>query len=871
MTQSTVIERDSTAISRTLHPLRDGRLGLYAWQEEAFSAWEASGHRGIVEAVTGAGKTRLGIAAISAALREGRQALLLVPTIELLNQWFAEIRSLLPWAVVGRMGDQHRDDFLHHQVIVSTVQSAVAVMRTSLTADLPGSNGRLLVADEVHRLAAERFATVLDPRCDWRLGLSATYERPDGQHLEHLDPYFGGVVHKLWYDRAQSDHLIAPFDIALVGVSLPPVEHAQYEKHSAVIRSSHQTLRGYLPEANVTGSQFIAIVAGWAAEEAMTARTAIARRYMAAVTARQRLLGQSRAKLEQLDLLRPALQAARSTLLFSLTQDGATLASDRVAGLGIAATSVYADVNRTERASRMQRFRDGAVSVLSAPRVLDEGVDVPEAELGIVLAASRNKRQLVQRLGRVIRRKRDGRAGKLVFFYAIDTIEDPDISGDQHLNEILPHARDLGWFTLPGEADGLLTFLENPPPELLPPAPLAGPTPKVAPRITAPAPIRFGARPGVSDDSGDVGPAPAALPEPIPRPGPVPLPGPGPEPVLDEPADWDGEIPELLRGKVTLDRDLTKFYLKQIRAFPLLSAEEEVELGQQIEVGVLAQEKLDLGAYALRRERRELEELVQRGAHAHRRFTCANLRLVVSIAKRHMGRPGTNDFLDVIQEGNLGLARAIQMWDFKLGHKFSTYATWWIRQAITRALADTSRTIRLPVHLVERLSIARRAFAEAMDRGSSEEAARAAMAAKLETDEADVKRLFSWDRPPQSLHDERWLIGPGDAALTDLGGVIVDEFAEEVDRDLLATERRVALARILSVLDEREERVLCMRLGIAVDAEYDPVPEPAPMTLDAIGEVFGVTRERIRQIEKQAKLKIRERWTSAQLRYLLQP
>lgn len=841
-----------------LHPLEDGRLGLYAWQEEAFEAWVRSDHQGIVEAVTGAGKTRLGLAAISAAIREGRQVLLLVPTIELLHQWFSEVRTLLPWVRVGRLGDQHRDDFTYHQLIVSTVQSAVRTMQRGALNPLSGHGSRLLVADEVHRLAGEQFSRVLDETYPWRLGLSATYERPDEKHLEHLDPYFGGVVFRLWYERAREDNLIAPFDIALIGVRLEPREYSEYQELSERISKCHRSLQGYMPNGAMSAAQFLATVAGWAAEEALSARTMLARKYMRAVSSRQRLLSQTHAKLTNLELLTPALANARSSLIFSLTQQGAEDAAKVVARGGISATAVYSEMGSAQRKQHMHAFRQGSMPVLAAPRVLDEGVDVPEAELGIVLAANRSKRQLVQRLGRVIRRKKDGRAGKLAYFYAKETIEDPEISGDEHLNQVLPYARDLGWFDLPSDLTEVLAFLDNPAPDALAPEPTPGrhqkrqPALRVRPLVDLQ--VKSGAKPGNRGDAeSNEGPSKKNRDRRVSRDASGPGDSSAGEDEVEEIEIWDGEIPEQLRGVATLGKDSTHLYLKQISQFKLLTAEEEVLLGREIEVGLLAQEQLDAQNYRLRRGRRDLEWLVKRGRHAHTRFLCANLRLVVSIAKKYTAGARTLDLLDLIQEGNLGLERAIQKWDFRKGLKFSTYGIWWIQQSITRATADTSRTIRLPVHKVEELKKAQ-SLKKYAERHADENTALALVATQLQMTVRDLTALLELDEPPLNIDRRVWLLEPGHIQEVSFGDTIIDDHDEGVDHALLVEDLRLGVDDVLRNLTSREEEVLRKRHGLPFYLTKEAPREP--MTLDAIGEELGVTRERVRQIEKQAREKL---------------
>lgn len=819
-------------------PLGDERLNLYAWQEEAFEAWVRAGRRGIVEAVTGAGKTRLGLAAIAAAAIEGRQTLLIVPTIELLHQWFHEIRDLLPWVKVGRLGDQYRDTFVFHQVVVATVQSALKQVQSGPLNSLIGNSGRLMVVDEVHRLAGDTFAQVLHKSYSWRLGLSATYERPDEKHLEHLDPYFGGVIYRLWYERAKADNLIAPFDVALIGVDLEPDEYREYADLSEQIRSTHRSLQGYMSPAAPSVSVFMSIVAGWAAEDNISARTILARKYMRAVTSRQRLLSETTVKLRKLSMLSPALQESRSTLIFSLTRAGAEEAASQVSQDGVSATAVFSEMNRTDRNLQMAAFRKGNLPILAAPRVLDEGVDVPEAELAIVLAANRSKRQLVQRLGRVIRRKPDGRAGKFVFFYAKGTIEDPEISGDAHLNEILPHARNLGWFVLPEDIDEILQFLKNPASKTPPPPPRKGRYSK--PESHTPISPDPGPAKAQNQTYNEVKRITTVTPQPPVRTTTAPS--------EDEDDAWDGEVPEQLKGRAFLGRDSVHLYLRQIGAYKLLSAHEEVRLGREIEAGVLAYDRLIRGEYQFRRERRELETIVRQGKQAHRTFICANLRLVVNISKRYTPRAGTLDFLDLIQEGNLGLERALQMWDFTRGLKFSTYATWWIQQSIQRAIDSTSRTIRLPVHRMESLRKAQTLWTKALET-VDEERAHTLVAKELGLTNEELDQLFSLERTPMTLERRVWIIEPGHIQEVSFGDKILDDFAEDLDVSLMEQDLRSTVDAALRELQPRQERVLRLRFGI-----HEPGSEhfgDDPRTLDAIGQELDLTRERIRQIVNQ--------------------
>lgn len=304
-------------------------------------------------------------------------------------------------------------------------------------------------------------------------------------------------------------------------------------------------------------------------------------------------------------------------------------------------------------------------------------------------------------------------------------------------------------------------------------------------------------------------------------------------------SDIDDATEQLKNVNLTVDG--VKDWLKIIGRVPLLKAEQEVELSKAIEVGVLAGERLELDDSSMSETlKSELEYLIKQGEMAYDRMLTSNLRLVVSIAKRYTGRG--MDFLDVIQEGNLGLIRAAQKFDYKKGYKFSTYATWWIRQAVTRALADQSRTIRIPVHAVETIGKIRgyeRAFMQEHQR----EPTFAEIAEELDLLPGKVKDLKEQSRNPVSLHTP---LGEDEGA--ELGDIIYDGNAKEVADMATMTAMVEALHAIMDTLSEREAGVVGMRFGI-----FDGQPK----TLDEIGKVYGVTRERIRQIEAKTMSKMR--------------
>jgi len=318
--------------------------------------------------------------------------------------------------------------------------------------------------------------------------------------------------------------------------------------------------------------------------------------------------------------------------------------------------------------------------------------------------------------------------------------------------------------------------------------------------------------------------------------------------------DDEDDKPIAAEGEVGISTDLVRAYLKEIGKVPLLTAEQEVELAQRIEAGLFAAEKVrqaeDGEAPKLSAAlRRDLEWLVHDGQRAKRHLLEANLRLVVSIAKRYLGRGML--FLDLIQEGNLGLIRAVEKFDYTKGYKFSTYATWWIRQAITRAMADQARTIRIPVHMVEQINKLTRVQREMLQELGREPTPEE-LAHELDMTPEKVVEIQGYAREPVSLETTI-----GDDQDSSLGDFIEDAdapiAAEVVSYGLMQEQ----LNEVLRTLTDREAAVVKMRFGL-VDGQ--------PRTLDEIGREFGLTRERIRQIESKTLSKLRHPSRSQKLR-----
>jgi RNA polymerase primary sigma factor len=314
--------------------------------------------------------------------------------------------------------------------------------------------------------------------------------------------------------------------------------------------------------------------------------------------------------------------------------------------------------------------------------------------------------------------------------------------------------------------------------------------------------------------------------------------------------DDDEDLPAAQVAVAGATSDPVKDYLKQIGKVPLLNAEQEVELAKRIEAGLFAEEKLAETSSALRPETRlDLEWIADDGRRAKNHLLEANLRLVVSLAKRYTGRGML--FLDLIQEGNLGLIRAVEKFDYTKGYKFSTYATWWIRQAITRAMADQARTIRIPVHMVEvinKLARVQRQMLQDLGREPTPEE----LAAELDMTPEKVIEVQKYGREPISLHTPL-----GEDGDSEFGDLIEDSEAIQPGEAVSFTLLQEQLHSVLDTLSEREAGVVSMRFGLT---------DGQPKTLDEIGKVYGVTRERIRQIESKTMSKLRHPSRSQVLR-----
>ncbi|MFE2997344.1 DEAD/DEAH box helicase family protein [Nocardia sp. NPDC059246] len=405
---------------------RTGYAGppLRAWQSEALAEWARRDRRGIVEAVTGSGKTAVGIHAAATALDERRQAVVLVPGIDLQTQWLERLRSALPGHRIDRVGGKGpARPPAQWDVLVATVQ-------TVSSTPLKVPPGALLVADEVHRYGAGSYAKALTEHYEWRLGLTATLERNDNAVEQILLPYFGGLVPGCDYARARADGILAPVRLALAGVHFTPRERAKYDRADEAARKAKSVLiDGYGAPEDSFG-EFMAF-AQRLAEQKTGEAARQARRFLKYFAERREVLADCQGKLDLVSALPIAELRATQSIFFAERTSTAGHIQSTLQQLDLSCGFVGSGLQPTERERIIADFRRGELRALAAPRVLDEGIDIPDAQLGMVLAASRSRRQMIQRMGRVVRPKSTGSAALFVVAYVYGTPEDPALGAHE--------------------------------------------------------------------------------------------------------------------------------------------------------------------------------------------------------------------------------------------------------------------------------------------------------------------------------------------------------------------------------------------------------------------------------------------------------
>lgn len=411
--------------------------GLREWQREAFEAWKSNGYRAIVEAVTGTGKTHVGLVAVLDSVSRGRQAMVVVPSIDLLEQWYISMVSALPSVRIGRRGNGHSDVFRQYDVIITTIQSAVRA-----GAPMPRS-GSLLVADEVHRYGAGSFAKVLTSRFEERLGLTATLERQDDGVDTHLLPYFENLVKGCDTARGRRDKILAPVRVMTVAVPFSPAEVNRFQELDDQAKSLRNKLIFDYGCASDPFGEFMKTAVELSKERHLPA-SRVASKYLSAFSKRRALLADCEGKLQALAAITPGLAKSERSIVFSETKESALAGANVLKAGGIAAHQYSSQLDRVGRTRILKQFRSGELTSLVAPRVLDEGIDVPAVDVGVIIASSSSKRQMIQRMGRILRLKPDGRPAAFVIMYVAGTMEDPNLGAHEaFLDELIGVAEEV--------------------------------------------------------------------------------------------------------------------------------------------------------------------------------------------------------------------------------------------------------------------------------------------------------------------------------------------------------------------------------------------------------------------------------------------
>nr|WP_228499319.1 DEAD/DEAH box helicase [Nocardioides agariphilus] len=393
-------------------------LGLRPWQERALRAWFEARGRGIVEAVTGTGKTHLGLELALRMAAQGGSTTILVPTVVLQDQWARNLAEHAPQLTTARIGGGSQGSWQQADVTIAVAASAA---RRDI---VPRGRPSLVVADEAHRYASKAWALSLRDSYHYRLGLTATLERDaDSGVADVLLPYFHSKVFHYDYLQAVPEGVVAPFTLAMLPVDLTSEEHQEYERHSTTLGRAVAVLRAAGVIRDDEDHAMVRITRA-AAGPAGYVRDA-ARDYQQAARQRRLVLARCRAKITALGRLAGIVAESRGTVVFAQAIETAELAAQTLRQAGAPASAIHSGMDMDERRANLDALRDQSIAALCAPKILDEGVDIPNIDLGVVLAASSTRRQMIQRMGRVIRLKPDGSHARFVVVYASHTVEDP--------------------------------------------------------------------------------------------------------------------------------------------------------------------------------------------------------------------------------------------------------------------------------------------------------------------------------------------------------------------------------------------------------------------------------------------------------------
>lgn len=409
---------------------------LYEWQRSAINAWKNAQGRGIVQAVTGSGKTHVALQLLGRYVTAGRRCLVLVPTVVLLNQWREAIATELGVMDVCLLGGGHgRSVDLSAPIIVGVIHT-VSDMADELDGQI-----HLIIADEVHRYGAPKFQTGLLQKTPHRLGLTATFERNDDGIESALLPYFSKIIFEYDYGDAKRDEVISRYSVGLLGVDLSPDDQLAYNQISEEISDLRRKLASVLG-TSATDKTFLSVVAGASGRFDGIGR--MAKGFMSRISARKKILDLSDSKRGAVADLASAIESATKTIVFCSSVEVSETIVEELSESGVYAEAYHSRLSENERADVLENLQDGDIQAVVAVNALDEGVDVPDIDLGVIVSGSRQRRQMIQRMGRIVRRKVDKRGAAFIVIYARGTAEDPSVQSasthESHLDILLDHS-----------------------------------------------------------------------------------------------------------------------------------------------------------------------------------------------------------------------------------------------------------------------------------------------------------------------------------------------------------------------------------------------------------------------------------------------
>lgn len=423
---------------------------LYNWQKSAYKNWMNNDFIGVIEAVTGSGKSLLAKFAIQIHLENDYEILILVPGVELQEQWYNLLREFKKYGIHKIGGDKK---FVYHsrwKIHIAVVHSAAKFIFT------PKNNKGLVIADECHHYGSVKFSKALNPYFHRRMGLTATYERQDNGIEKYLNSYFKNICYSLSYKEALAENVIAHFIISYVGIYMNDFELKQYKEYDSKCFMAKKMLE----QAGVkykTFGEFIRQVGILC--KGFSPLSELAMTYITNFSRKRSLLANLSNKYECLtdNEVIKQIKKSNGTIIFAQTKESAEIAIDRISSHNISAKTVKSGMKKQDVRNVLAEFESGDTDVIAAPLLLDEGIDVPSADLAIILASHRNKRQMIQRLGRVLRKKPNNKKAIIIVIYGINTTEDPKLGAhEDFMEEIIEVADSINFFEYDNTINGLV-------------------------------------------------------------------------------------------------------------------------------------------------------------------------------------------------------------------------------------------------------------------------------------------------------------------------------------------------------------------------------------------------------------------------------